>query len=202
MCLVFCMLLGLAFVEAYGITDWSWVSVWALPASVLFALWFLMFWSSKSSYSVREHRFVIRVFSIKKTYKSFSYDFAIVSAYTFKGGRYVNGVRIHDRDKKMYPALSLYKAQNWYRPIRSGMTDEMIRVNQKDKKDDLFVGICWPTALEAVLRETDLIVYILEDIYLEHKDRFDREIASGSYGDRIFIVTDRNIAYNGYTQKH
>lgn len=101
----------------------------------------------------------------------------------------------------MYPALSLYKAQNWYRPIRSGMTDRMIHENQKDKKDDLFVGICWPTALEAVLRETDLSVYILEDIYLEHKDRFDREIASGNYGNRIFIVTDRNIAYKGYTQK-
>ena len=81
------------------------------------------------------------------------------------------------------------------------MTDQEIRASRKDEKNHSFMGICGKTALDPILRETDLIVYILEDIYLEHKVRFDREIASGSYGDRIFIVTDRNIAYNGYTQK-
>ena len=81
------------------------------------------------------------------------------------------------------------------------MTDQSIKANQKDRKDQLFVGICWPTVLETFLRETGLIVYILEDIYLSHKECFDTEIAKGNYEDRIFIVTDRNVSYKGYFQK-
>ena len=129
-----------------------------------------------------------------------SYDFAIVSTYTFKES-HSSYVCPRDLSGKSYPALSLFKAQNRHMPIRSGMTDQEIRANRKDEKDHSFMGICGKTALDPILRETDLIVYILEDIYLEHKERFDREITTGNYGNRIFIVTDRNIAYNGYTQK-
>ncbi len=167
---------------------------------VFFVLWLLIYLVSKINYSVKDNNFIFTFFGIKKVYKSSSYDFAIISSYTFTG-RYLSGVRFKDNEGKIYPSLSVYKAQNWYQPIRAGMTDKIIEANQKDRKNQLFIGICWPTALEAVLRETDLIVYILEDAYLIHKDLFDAEIVNGSYENRIWIVTDRNVSYNGYLPK-
>lgn len=167
---------------------------------VLFVLWLLIYLASKIKYSIKDNCIIFNFCGIKKTYKSSSYDFAIISSYTYKG-IYLNGVRFHDNERKAYPSLSVYKAQNWYRPLCAGMTDQNIIDNQRDQKNQLFVGICWPTVLETVLCETDLIVYILEDVYLSHKNCFDMEIAKSNHTDRIFIVTDCNVSYNGYSQK-
>lgn len=196
----FSFFLALIFIVAFGFTDWSWLKPWGLLVLVLFVLWLLMYIVSKTKYSIKDNQFIFNLYGIKRAYKSSSYDFAIISSYTYKG-RYLNGVRLHDNEGKIYPSLSVYKAQGWYHPIRTGMTDQSIKANQKDRKDQLFVGICWPTVLETVLHETDLIVYILEDIYLSHKDCFDTEITKENYEDRIFIVTDRNISYKGYLPK-
>ena len=196
----FSLFLAIVFVTAFGISDWSWLKTWGLLVLVLFVLWLLMYIVSKIKYSIKDNHFIFSLYRIKKVYKSSSYDFAIISSYTYKG-RYLNGVRLHDKERKIYPSLSVHKAQSWYHPIRTGMTDQSIKANQKDRKDQLFVGICWPTVLETFLRETGLIVYILEDIYLSHKECFDTEIAKGNYEDRIFIVTDRNVSYKGYFQK-
>lgn len=192
--------LALIFIVAFGFTDWSWLKPWGLLVLVLFVLWLLMYIVSKTKYSIKDNQFIFNLYGIKRVYKSSSCDFAIISSYTYKG-RYLNGVRLHDNEGKIYPSLSVYKAQGWYHPIRTGMTDQSIKANQKDRKDQLFVGICWPTVLETVLHETDLMVYILEDIYLSHKDCFDTEITKENYEDRIFIVTDRNISYKGYLPK-
>lgn len=196
----FSFFLALIFIVAFGFTDWSWLKPWGLLVLVLFVLWLLMYIVSKTKYSIKDNQFIFNLYGIKRVYKSSSYDFAIISSYTYKG-RYLNGVRLYDNEGKIYPSLSVYKAQGWYHPIRTGMTDQSIKANQKDRKDQLFVGICWPTVLETVLHETDLIVYILEDIYLSHKDCFDTEITKENYEDRIFIVTDRNISYKGYLPK-
>ena len=155
---------------------------------------------SKTRFSIKDNSIIFSLWGIKRVYKSSSYAFAIISSYTHKG-RYLNGIKIKDNEGKVYPSLSLHKTQNWYHPLKAGMTDQNIKTNQKDRKDQLFVGICWPTVLETVLRETNLMVYILEDIYLSHKDCFDAEITQGNHEDRIFIVTDRNVSYKGYSQK-
>lgn len=200
MSLGFSFFLAVIFIAVFGFTDRSWLKPWGLTVLVLFVLWLLIYIVSSTKYSIKDNCFIFSLYGIKRVYKSSSYDFAIISSYTYKG-RYLNGVRLHDNERKIYPSLSVYKTQSWYHPLHTGMTDQSIKANQKDKKDQLFVGICWPTVLETVLRETGLIVYILEDIYLSHKDCFDAEIAKGNHEDRIFIVTDRNLSYKGYSQK-
>ena len=196
----FSLFLAIMFIAAFGFSDWSWLKPWGILLLVLFVLWLLIYLVSKVKYSIKDNSFIFNFGRIKKAYKSSSYDFAIISSYTYQG-RYLNGVRLYDNERKIYPSLSVYKAQNWNHPLCAGMTDQNIKDNQKDQKNQLFVGICWPTVLETVLCETDLIVYILEDVYLSHKNCFDTEIAKSNHADRIFIVTDRNVSYNGYSQK-
>ena len=49
-------------------------------------------------------------------------------------------------------------------------------------------------------RELPEIEYISSS-KLSEEDCFDAEIAKGNDEDRIFIVTDRNLSYKGYSQK-
>lgn len=59
------------------------------------------------------------------------------------------------------------------------------------------LGICWFDSLAELLNYTQVPVYVLEDVYLRFKGKFDEAFMQNE-DNRIFIITDRIIEYRNY----
>lgn len=76
------------------------------------------------------------------------------------------------------------------------------KMNSRDlfmlSNDELYcLGICWFDSLTELLNHTQVPVYVLEDVYIRFKEKFD-EIFIQYEDNRFFIITDRKIKYRDY----
>lgn len=99
--------------------------------------------------------------------------------------------------KLQFPFISLLKSHYPLKQIKTGMSSRDLAVIESDKIYCL--GICWPGALDELMKHTDMPVYVLEDVYLRFKGLFDATFAACAKKDRhLFIVTNQVIPYEKY----
>ena len=102
--------------------------------------------------------------------------------------------------KVTFPFITLHKPQYPADKIKKGMNSrDLFMINN----DEIYcLGICWFDSLDELLKHTDCPVYVLEDVYLRFKERFDTAfLAYKESLERFCIITDHSIAYKVYAQK-
>lgn len=102
--------------------------------------------------------------------------------------------------KVTFPFITLHKPQYPVDKIKKGMNSrDLFMINN----DEIYcLGICWFDSLDELLKHTDCPVYVLEDVYLRFKERFDTAfLAYKESLERFCIITDHSIAYKVYAQK-
>lgn len=107
--------------------------------------------------------------------------------YTVKGN---NG-----HTKVTLPFITLHKPSYLVDKIETKMNSRDLFMLGND--DVYCLGICWFDSLTELLNHTQLPVYVLEDVYLRFKGKFD-EIFTQHEDNRCFIITDRKIEYRNY----
>ncbi len=61
------------------------------------------------------------------------------------------------------------------------------------------IGLCWFDALGELLAYTDFNIYVLEDVYLRFKGKFDELFQNKNYDiSRFIIIGEQEIAYSTY----
>lgn len=96
-----------------------------------------------------------------------------------------------------YPFITLHMPQYPVNKIQE-------RMNSRDLflagSENIFcLGICWFDALSELLTHTDMPVYVLEDVYLRFRGKFDSIFTQYENNiDRFYIITDHKIEYKKY----
>lgn len=104
------------------------------------------------------------------------------------------------RQKKTLPYISLCGPSYPVSRVKPGMHGSDLRL----LSDEItFVGICWFDALNELLVNTNLPVYLLEDVYLGHKHKFDKTfVECGVDLNRLFIISDNIVEYVEYAKNN
>lgn len=151
-------------------------------------------------------------------YQSFAYkrlDYSWYSAIVISNASYNNGFgfgmygnipmqykvrRNNGYTKVTFPFITLHKSLYPVDKLKPGMSSrDLFMLNNNEI---YCLGICWFDSLEKLLKHTTCAVYVLEDVYLRFKGKFD--IAFLVYKenlDRFYIITDRSIAYQVYMEE-
>lgn len=102
--------------------------------------------------------------------------------------------------KVTFPFITLHQSQEHINKIKSNMNsrDFLFALNSDEV---YFLGICWFDSLKELLTHIGCNVYVLEDVYLRYKQKFD-DVFSDFKTDiyRFYIITDHAIAYNAYLE--
>lgn len=90
--------------------------------------------------------------------------------------------------KTAYPFITLHKSGFPVKMVKSGMSSRDLFMLNCEKTYCL--GICWFDSLAELLNNTDIPIYVLEDVYLRFKDSFDSIIIQHKNNvNRVYIVT-------------
>lgn len=101
----------------------------------------------------------------------------------------------HGYTKVTFPFITLHKPPYPVDKIKAKMNSRDLFMLGND--DMYCLGICWFDSLTELLNHTKVPVYVLEDVYLRFKGKFD-EIFMQYEGNRCFIITDRKLEYRNY----
>lgn len=101
----------------------------------------------------------------------------------------------HCSAKVTFPFITLHKASYPVDEIKAKMNSRDLFMLGND--DIYCLGICWFDSLTELLKHTQVPVYVLEDVYLRFKGKFD-EIFMQHDGNRCFIIADRKMEYRNY----
>lgn len=99
--------------------------------------------------------------------------------------------------KVTYPFITLHTPQYPLNQIRGRMNSRDLFL--ADSENIFCLGICWFDALSELLAHTDMPVYVLEDVYLRFKEKFDSIFAQHETNiDRFYIITEHKTEYKKY----
>lgn len=99
--------------------------------------------------------------------------------------------------KVTYPFITLHTPQYPVNKIQERMNSRDLFF--ADSENIFCLGICWFDALSELLTHTDMPVYVLEDVYLRFRGKFDSIFAQHETNiDRFYIITDHKIEYKKY----
>ena len=103
------------------------------------------------------------------------------------------------RKKIVCPFITLLKQEYPVSKIRKGMSSRDLYFM---KDDEIYcLGVCWFDSLTELLNFTDVSVYVLEDVYLRFKEKFDSVFEQYS-ADRFYIIADKQRRYNDYLKSN
>lgn len=171
----------------------------------LFAVDSIFFTGQKYLYADKHIEFSI--FSIVYKKVEFSeYNNIVISNASYTNGHYhinLNYPMCYKRNKKSirrtvpFPCLLLLKPNYPINKIKSGMYSNELYYYISN--DFCFLGICWFESFAELLEHTDMPVYILEDVYLRFKGKFDEVIKTHSENmERYHIIASESIKYTEY----
>ncbi len=139
------------------------------------------------------------LFKHKIWYKKYK-AIAIVNAHTdgVKSAQTYITYTIKDSNGKkkriVYPYIQLLKPNFITRLLKSGAFSSSI--------DSKMLGICWFDSFEELLEHCNLPVYIVEDVYLRFRGKFDEILQSEKYDiDRFIIAGEKHIKYAEYLKQ-
>ena len=99
--------------------------------------------------------------------------------------------------KVTYPFITLHTPRYPLNQIHERMNSRDLFL--ADSENILCLGICWLDGLSELLAHTDMPVYVLEDVYLRFREKFDSIFTQCENNlDRFYIITEHKIEYKKY----
>lgn len=102
--------------------------------------------------------------------------------------------KLDSGNKIAYPFLLIYPCRNSVEKIRVGMNNfdtHKLSSFEAWENEPYSVGICWFEALSEIVAATDCPIYILEDVYMNYKEEFDKVFCNTKRVDgRFFIINE------------
>lgn len=153
---------------------------------------------------------VISLFYFITKYKKIKYtDFSYVcisnASYNNGYGYYffVN-IPMKYRNKRtkgvVFPFITLHKPNYPLNKIKSGMYSRDLFMLQD--MEIYCLGICWFDSFEELLEHCDMPIYVLEDVYLRFRGKFDSIFVKHEADiDRFYIISEHIIEYKKYKTK-
>lgn len=203
-----CAVTATILVIIFGGTDNEWHILCGGIAAMLFVcdLFIVAGAAGRYGYSDKCIYLIYPPFTYKKLYYS-DYNAVVISNASYNNGYGygVNGnmpmqykVKGENRyTKGTYPFITLHAPQYPLNQIREKMNSRDLFL--ADSENIFCLGICWFDALSELLAHTDMPVYVLEDVYLRFREKFDSIFTQCENNiDRFYIITDHTIEYKKY----
>ena len=178
--------------------------------SVTLLITFMNFLGTCQHFSCGKDGVTLSSFRMRyKTFRYNAYSIIMISNASYLNGYenplYSNIPMLDDSDengrqKKPLPYISLCGPSYPVNRVKPGMLGSDLRLIGNEIA---FVGICWFDALNELLINTNLPVYLLEDVYLGHKHKFDKTfVECGVDPNRLFIISDNIVEYVEYAKNN
>ncbi len=163
----------------------------------------------KYSYSEKEINLLYMSMNYRKI-KYEDYSIIIISNASYNNGysdtrcynlpmQYI----VKDKTKKIritYPFISLHKSEYPVDNLKSGLHSRDL-IGRKHHKI-IFLGICWFDSFAELLKHSNAMVYVLEDVYLRYVGIFDEMFMRNEFNiGRFYIVTNKVISYKDYIEE-
>lgn len=197
-----------AMIIVFAGTDNEWCIICGAITETLFIgdLFIIIGASSRYRYSNKCIKVYYQLFSYKKL------DYSWFSAIVISNASYNNGYgygangnipmqyRVKGNNghiKVTFPFITLHKPQYPVDKIKEGMNSRDLYM--LDYENIFCLGICWFDSLTELLDNTDISLYILEDVYFRFKGMFDSVLIKyGNDINRFYIVGEVCTGYKDY----
>ena len=151
---------------------------------------------------------VLYCFLVYKRLKYSWFNAAVISNASYNNG-YGYGINgnvpmqytarnVNGNTKITFPFITLHKPSYPVDKIKTAMSSRDLFM--LGDEDIYCLGICWFDSLTELLNHTQVPVYVLEDVYLRFKGKFD-EVFTQYGNSRFYIITDRKIEYKKYLRR-
>lgn len=188
-------------------TDWLFLCFVFLLALTIVNTMFLLTQCFNYSYSQSFIKLLFLSITYKKVYYN-KYDNIVISNASYNNS-YGPSVNIPLQYKSrganktiqtIYPFITLHKPNYPLNKIKSGMYSRDLFMLQD--MEIYCLGICWFDSFEELLEHCDMPIYVLEDVYLRFRGKFDSIFVKHEVDiDRFYIISDHIIEYTKYNSK-